>query len=583
MANILDSSIKTLPLPPENETGSIEYKLFLCIENDDGYVPLSDDKLEHTTTQMQRRLIQGSGECTYYIGVADNGNVTGVSLDCLELSLNALRTVTKKLNVNIVKSVTLLARKDHWYARVFIREGTSKYIDVKIAISGSVDSGKSTLLGVLHSGQFDDGNNSARNLVATHKHEIELGKTSYMSQHIVGFEADGKYVNDQYERKMLSWKDIVRKSAKIITFFDLAGHQKYLKTTLSGFSKVRPDYSSVLIESNVSDINNGMVDPNTGKPNPKKRFNRMTKEHIRICCTLGIPFYIILTKVDTSVNNPEIISNNMEAVNDLIRTGIRKKPFVVKSINDVFLAAEKLPYGKIVPVLKISSISGEGFGILKAFLNLLPQRNDYSKWSSLPLHMSVSEIFKVTTGHIVVSGLVCKGSPNVGDNVYVGPDGNGQYIALQIRSIEWKRVRMTSTPTGSQCCLGFKNKRKGITKETFRRGMQVISTKVTPVSVESFTVKLYVYKANESTMHAGYQTVLYINNIRQSAAIKEIRNSEGSVISVARAKDIVWVDWEFLIRPEFVEIGDMVIFMEHVCMGSGKIKKILTTKEVKLI
>ena len=34
----------------------------------------------------------------------------------------------------------------------------------------------------------------------------------------------------------MSWPDIVNESSKIITFTDLAGHEKYLKTTIHGIS-----------------------------------------------------------------------------------------------------------------------------------------------------------------------------------------------------------------------------------------------------------------------------------------------------------------------------------------------------------
>lgn len=41
--------------------------------------------------------------------------------------------------------------------------------------------------------------------------------------------------------------DICRDSAKIVTFIDLAGHEKYLKTTIFGMTGHAPDYTMLMI------------------------------------------------------------------------------------------------------------------------------------------------------------------------------------------------------------------------------------------------------------------------------------------------------------------------------------------------
>ena len=49
---------------------------------------------------------------------------------------------------------------------------------IKIAIAGNVDSGKSTLAGVLVNNCLDDGRGLCRNMILKNKHEIETGRTS---------------------------------------------------------------------------------------------------------------------------------------------------------------------------------------------------------------------------------------------------------------------------------------------------------------------------------------------------------------------------------------------------------------------
>ena len=60
-------------------------------------------------------------------------------------------------------------------------------IDVRVAVIGNVDSGKSTLVGVLTRCVNDDGRGSARSLVFNFSHEQANGRTSSISHEIMGF------------------------------------------------------------------------------------------------------------------------------------------------------------------------------------------------------------------------------------------------------------------------------------------------------------------------------------------------------------------------------------------------------------
>ncbi len=62
---------------------------------------------------------------------------------------------------------------------------------------GESGSGKSTLLGSLISGQKDDGKGYCRLKVFTHKHEFMSGTTTKQSHHAIGFDSNGKLVNQQ--------------------------------------------------------------------------------------------------------------------------------------------------------------------------------------------------------------------------------------------------------------------------------------------------------------------------------------------------------------------------------------------------
>jgi GTPase len=64
--------------------------------------------------------------------------------------------------------------------------------DVRIAVIGNVDSGKSTMVGCLTRGIADDGRGSARQKVFNFSHEAANGRTSSIGQEILGFNEDGK-------------------------------------------------------------------------------------------------------------------------------------------------------------------------------------------------------------------------------------------------------------------------------------------------------------------------------------------------------------------------------------------------------
>lgn len=120
----------------------------------------------------------------------------------------------------------------------------------RVAVVGNVDAGKSTLLGVLTHGELDNGRGFARQKLFRHKHEIESGRTSSVGNDILGFDSEGNVVNKPDSHGgSLEWTKICEKSTKVITFIDLAGHEKYLKTTVFGMTGHLPDFCMLMVGS----------------------------------------------------------------------------------------------------------------------------------------------------------------------------------------------------------------------------------------------------------------------------------------------------------------------------------------------
>lgn len=82
------------------------------------------------------------------------------------------------------------------------------------------------------------------------------GRTSSIGNDILGFDSLGNVVNKAsiHASNNLNWSKICEESSKVITFIDLAGHEKYLKTTIFGMTGLCPDYALLMIGANAGGL-----------------------------------------------------------------------------------------------------------------------------------------------------------------------------------------------------------------------------------------------------------------------------------------------------------------------------------------
>ena len=131
--------------------------------------------------------------------------------------------------------------------RTLATSSQSPCMEPSIAVLGPVDAGKSTLLGVLTDGQMDNGRGLARLNLLRHRHELLSGRTSSINHGFLGFDEEGRVVN--YET-CESIQEICRASHRVVTFIDLAGHEKYLKTTVFGLTAYDPELAMLVVGAN---------------------------------------------------------------------------------------------------------------------------------------------------------------------------------------------------------------------------------------------------------------------------------------------------------------------------------------------
>jgi GTPase len=138
---------------------------------------------------MNWRLQEGQGEALYEIGVEDCGTLSGVSHEELQASIATLKKMAERLGASITILFQRQVDNERFIVEVLVRKvpDDQHFIDLRVAVLGAVDSGKSSLVGVCTHGELDNGRGRARLNLFRHLHEIQTGRTSSITQEILGF------------------------------------------------------------------------------------------------------------------------------------------------------------------------------------------------------------------------------------------------------------------------------------------------------------------------------------------------------------------------------------------------------------
>lgn len=420
--------------------------------------------------------------------------------------------------------------------------------DVKIAVVGNVNSGKSSLVGTLLCGKNDDGRGSNRELVMNYRHEIETGQTSSVGYQILGFRKDGSVIHVDNKSKKESWPKIMKETNKLVTFMDLAGHEKYLKTTIHGMSSNHPDYALILVEG--------------------RGIRGMTREHIMLALSFQVPFVILITKTD--LYTKEIVAATTASICKLIKSA-KKEAWLVREAIDLEVPLQQ-PKAKFVPVFHVSNVTSDGLDFFTEYLRRLPKRIDYSPSTDEPFEMAVIEGFVVQGIGTVAHGFLARGTARVGDQVWVGPDSIGNYHKTKIRTMQFKRLNVDFVLPGHHCTIGL----PGIDRKLLKQGVYVIYDTVKQMSVRKFTADVKVLTSHPITIKHGYSPILNMDNIRMAARVLNITTvpseTEGPETQEylrggARAR----IQFKFIYRPAYLRIDTTFVFREGKTRGFGKV------------
>ncbi|KAH9002118.1 GTP-binding protein 1 [Lactarius hatsudake] len=399
---------------------------------------------------------------------------------------------------------------------------------VRCAVVGNVDSGKSTILGVLTRDQILGFNVAGAPILPL---------------------SSGSADPDVLRREKLGWEEISHRSAKIVTFIDLAGHERYLKTTLYGLTSGAPSCVILVIGANAGVIG-------------------MSKEHLAVALALSVPIVVCITKID--MTPPNKLEETLSQVVKILRSrGCRRNPMFVKSIEAAVEVSQVYARDKICPIFQVSNVTGTGLDFVRTFLNLLPpSEGDAERFDATQsLEFSVTDVWSVPYVGTVVNGLLNCGTVKKGDPVLFGPDSNGGYSPTVVKTMQRKRADVTTAVAGQTVSLALKH----VPRAAVRKGMVIVPrTESPPRAVRRFEGQVLILYHN-TTMQPNYQAMLHCGAVRQTVRIVSIDHPQ----NLLRTGDRATVIFEFIAHPEFVKVGMKLLFREGKTKGLGVITKVL--------
>nr|XP_029511562.1 GTP-binding protein 1-like isoform X2 [Oncorhynchus nerka] len=494
--------------------------------------------------QLRERMDEGCGETIYVVGVGSDGGDYGLDEGDMEASVATVQSLCEQIEADMIllreRSDAGGKVRDYLIRR---RVGEEDFLEVRVAVVGNVDAGKSTLLGVLTHGELDNGRGFARQKLFRHKHEMESGRTSSVGNDILGFDQEGHVVNKPDNHGgSLDWTKICERSSKVITFIDLAGHEKYLKTTVFGMTGHLPDFCMLMVGSNA-----GIVG--------------MTKEHLGLALALNVPVFVVVTKIDMCPAN--ILAETLHLLQRLLKSpGCRKIPVLVQNKDDVIVTASNFSSERMCPIFQVSNVTGDNMDLLKMFLNLLSSKTSYRE--DEPAEFQIDDTYSVPGVGTVVSGTTLRGLIRLNDTLLLGPDPLGSFLSIAVKSIHRKRMPVKEVRGGQTASFALKK----IKRSSIRKGMVMISPRLTPQATWEFMAEILVLH-HPTTISPRYQAMVHCGSIRQTATILTMNRD------CLRTGDKASVHFRFIKTPEYLHTDQRLVFREGRTKAVGTITKLL--------
>ena len=495
---------------------------------------LPETDLALSSSKGPGRVIPGLEESSgalYEIGISDDGTFVGLTQDELEESLIVLRTMAFSLGCDVQilrvvvvgdcqwteeaepkrKTARLLKKEKLLVAEVLVApnlapskpsssltarscdnlisavitdadasrppdEIESQSEQLRVSLTGSTTSGKSSLLGTLSTSTLDNGRGKSRLCLLKHRHEIVSGITSSLAQELIGYQevllapsstASKTNVINYASGNVSSWNDIHYASEKgrLVFVTDSAGHPRYRRTTLRGLVSWAPHWTLCCVAADDGEDSTGRVGA-TASSNEILGFAGLgvdlSKAHLELCLKLNLRLVIVITKLD--IASKVGLRNTLTKVLTILKAAGRK-PVVLSSSSDqtgdvqlqsigideedatrgMIASTPAAEFHLLVPIVLTSAVTGSGISRLHALLKHLPIDPGATAELSAPLShdaitpqslFHVDEVFTMPAQHqsgglerpipcFVLSGYVRYGALEIGGTFSIGPCNPG--------------------------------------------------------------------------------------------------------------------------------------------------------------
>lgn len=468
---------------------------------------------------------------------------------------------------------------------------------MNIAVLGSVDSGKSSLIGVLTQNISDDGNGSARNSIARHSHEKISGRTS-----------DVGYI-----------KLVQPETGSFLHLIDLAGHEAYLRTTLKGLTNYHPSYALLVVS-----LTRGIT--------------QITREHIYICRYLEIPVIVVLTKHDLCLDVPSSPEKEEEIPSETLRSCLvnttipvflpasattakpkrrdetRKEVFdllrkvqikfnydITDEVSCADVLGKFLSNPKVIcPIISISNKTQHNIPFLRRLIFSLPPRTAFPSLRKFAAARSMNQVFFVYKPYCIkgigwiVHGYCAVGSISRNDRLFLGPfpvgntgklstignnsslqrSLNGEYIEIRVRSIHNEiREDVAVLTEGNSGCLAIRpvDGKDVLTHSRLSSGIVCLSQ---PYQIKQLKADIVVSSAR-ITIKVG--TSLYLHSSNMGSLCYVVATDKEPL----RFRQTASVILHFPI-PQFVFPGARILLRDGSVRAFGIIQEVYLDEKVPL-
>ena len=504
--------------------------------------------------------IEESQGALYEIGVSDDGTLVGLTRDELDESLQNLRIMASSLGckVQVLRMVIVgncqwieeaqpkgilenrIKEENLWVAEALVvpnlepqardtdvppielgptgsivddsafvgadwKEAACHTEQLRVALTGSTTSGKSSLLGTLSTSTLDNGRGKSRLSLLKHRHEISTGATSSVTPELIGYHevssdgssmGSGTDVINYASGNVSSWNDIhnAAEPGRLVFLTDSAGHPRYRRTTVRGLVSWAPHWTICCVAADDDEAETGKTGATASAREilgPAGVGVDLSRAHLELCLSLGIPLVVVITKLDLASKSglrrtltkvlsiiklagrqPAIISTSSGNEYDLQLQYLARieEDEVIKTLTML----EKSEMNSTVPIVLTSALTGSGIGKVHALLRHLPiphlRRNPesksyytQSKHSHTRALFQIDEVFAMPDAQAIcissdrqakrgciLSGHLQHGVLSVGDELLLGPfatdiidDSHGLKESAQASSFPGQERRHT--------------------------------------------------------------------------------------------------------------------------------------------